>query len=463
MGRGSRRPWFAASVTLSLGLVATVLIVTVPGARLAYQSPTLYAFIEGIAALIALLAAFLVLGRYRRRGNVDDLLLALALTAIALATLVYSALPAAVGSYDNALAWSAASGQVFGAAILAVAAFAPSRPARPGLARVLTLIVAVGLVELWMIAITLESRLPLGIDPLEQGTSNISFHGAGGVMALHLAGLVAFDLAAVGFIRRVRHGEDELFVWLSVAVTVATVAQINYVFYPSLHTGWVYSGDVFRVLFYLALLGAAAREIALYWRSLSRVAVLEERRRIARDLHDGLAQELSFIVRRARPAERGLDERSTAAVASAAERALFESRRAIATLTRPLDEPLDVVLAQVMDYVLSRNETPHEFDLAPGVRVDPAVREAFVRIASEAVSNAAKHAQPRLVRVSLEGPPKLRLRVVDDGVGFDIEKQASRNGSFGLVTMRERAQGIGASFRLVSAPGKGTQIEVSLP
>jgi signal transduction histidine kinase len=280
---------------------------------------------------------------------------------------------------------------------------------------------------------------------------------------LQIAGLVALDLAAVGFIRRVRHGEDELFVWLSVAVTVATVAQINYVFYPSLYPGWVYSGDVFRILFYLVLLGAATREIALYWRSLSRVAVLEERRRIARDLHDGLAQELSFIVRRARTAGRGLDERAVASIASAAERALFESRRAIATLTRPLDEPLDVVLAQVVDYVLSRSETPHELDLAPGVRVDPTVREALVRIASEAVENAAKHASPQLVRVSLEDTPKIRLRVVDDGAGFDTENQAARNGRFGLVTMRERAQGIGATFRLVSAPGEGTQVEVSLP
>jgi signal transduction histidine kinase len=101
--------------------------------------------------------------------------------------------------------------------------------------------------------------------------------------------------------------------------------------------------------FYFALLAAAAREVTRYRRASRKTAVLDERRRIARDLHDGLAQVLAFIVRRAkRTLEKGIQASDVTQIANAAERALDESRRVIATLTRPLDEPLDVVLSEAV-------------------------------------------------------------------------------------------------------------------
>jgi signal transduction histidine kinase len=103
------------------------------------------------------------------------------------------------------------------------------------------------------------------------------------------------------------------------------------------------------MLFYGALIAGAAGEVGRYWQASREAAVLDERRRIARDLHDGLAQELAFIVRRAK---RLLDGKAGPAdavqITNAAERALDESRRVIATLTRPLDEPLDVVLSEAV-------------------------------------------------------------------------------------------------------------------
>ena len=88
-------------------------------------------------------------------------------------------------------------------------------------------------------------------------------------------------------------------------------------------------------------------------------------------------------------------------------------------------------------------------------------REALVRIACEAVSNAARHGQAQLVRVELQNGRHVRFRVVDDGVGFD--PSIPRPGHFGLVSMRERAQAVGGSFRVRSAPGAGTEVEVVLP
>ena len=140
-----------------------------------------------------------------------------------------------------------------------------------------------------------------------------------------------------------------------------------------------------------------------YWQASREAAVLDERRRIARDLHDGLAQELAFIVRRAQPRRReGPRAADALQIANAAERALDESRRVIATLTRPLDEPLDVVLSEAVKGVADRVGTTVALALDPDVHVTPDVREALVRIAREAVTNAARHGDAGLVRVELE-------------------------------------------------------------
>ncbi len=193
--------------------------------------------------------------------------------------------------------------------------------------------------------------------------------------------------------------------------------------------------------------------------------MLDERRRIARDLHDGLAQELAFIVRRAKRSV-GQPPRlaDISQIANAAECALDESRRVIATLTRPLDEPLDMVLSEAVKGVADRLGTTVALALDPGVHVAADVREALLRIAREAVTNAARHGDAGLVRVELENGMGLRLRIVDDGRGFDAgSRKRLRNGGFGLVSMSERARAIGAVLSVDSRSGAGTTVEVELP
>jgi signal transduction histidine kinase len=240
---------------------------------------------------------------------------------------------------------------------------------------------------------------------------------------------------------------------------LASVAALHYFLFPSLYSRWVYTGDFVRLLSHLVLLAGAAREIGRYWRSLAAVAVLEERRRIARDLLDGLAQELAFILRRT--SRTGQGNAMDAQIAAAAERAIADARRAIAALTRPLDEPLDVALAQAVEEVADRFGQRLVLDLQPNVRVDSVTREELVRIAREAVSNAARHARAPLVRLELSNGPGIRLRIADDGVGFD--PRADGKERFGLVSMRERVRALDGEFRLASAPGAGTTIEVILP
>jgi NarL family two-component system sensor histidine kinase LiaS len=138
-----------------------------------------------------------------------------------------------------------------------------------------------------------------------------------------------------------------------------------------------------------------------------------------------------------------------------------EARRAIAALTRPIDEPLDVALAQAVEDVAQRSGASVKLELASDVRVEPAMREELLRIVREAVSNATRHAQPHLVTVELDANDSVRVRICDDGTGFDPRK--ARIGGHGLTSMRERAHALGAELRVDSSLEGGTSIEVVVP
>ena len=132
----------------------------------------------------------------------------------------------------------------------------------------------------------------------------------------------------------------------------------------------------------------------------------------------------------------------------------------MAALTEPLDQPLDEALSNAAREVAAREGTHVALSLVPGVKVSPAVREALVRIASEAITNAARHGSADLVRIQLENGHRVRLRIADTGRGFD--PALARRDGFGLTSMRERAEGLGGRFSVRSRPGAGTQVEVIL-
>jgi signal transduction histidine kinase len=206
----------------------------------------------------------------------------------------------------------------------------------------------------------------------------------------------------------------------------------------------------------LALSNWAAHE------ELAQQATAEERRRIARDLHDGLAHELAFIASKARSSGNGTgagaDSRE---LASAADRALDEARRAITVLSATRPQSLAGAVTQTAEDLRSRLGVPVLIDLAEGIEVPGKETEQILRIVREAITNAAVHGRPTFITVSLQRDRRIRLVVSDDGSGFDPAR-LGRTG-FGLVSMRERAASIGASFAVHSAPSQGTRIEVTLP
>ncbi len=206
-------------------------------------------------------------------------------------------------------------------------------------------------------------------------------------------------------------------------------------------------------------------ELALSnWRAheeLEQAGRAEERRRIARDLHDGLAHELAFIASKARTSRRAGSQIDAVELAGAADRALDEARRAITVLSSSGPQSLVTAVTQTAEDLGARLGVPVRLDLAEGVDASGEVTEHVLRIVREAITNAATHGRPNCVTVSLRRDDGVRLTIADDGSGFDPQKIGGSG--FGLLSMRERADAIGAGFVLASSPGRGSRVEVALP
>ena len=457
-------------LTVVLAVVAaatTVLIVAIEPLRFAYEGDEVHvAFVTAIA-LIGLLAAGLVLARFQRSTRLRDLALFAALVVLGLTNLLFGSVPAAFGAVNtNFAGWAPLIGRVVGTLLLAVSVALPDR--RLGETRraaVWTLTGCLGLVTVIGLAAAQwapgwSTPLPPGLMASDSGTPSFERPAAA---ALEFALVALFVVAAVGYVTRARSDpSDPLISSIAVAIPLGAAASLNYALFPSLYGGWVYTGDVFRLGFYGMLLVGAARELIAWQAQLAETAVLRERRRIARDLHDGLAQELAFIVGQTRSladmsgGSGGFDH-----LVAAAERALDESRNAIAAMTRPVDEPLDVALAQAAEDVAGRVGAKVRFDLERELRVAPEVREDLARIVREAVTNAARHGNASTVTLTLNDNGGIRVRIADNGTGFDPAVPGRRG--FGLTSMRERAQAHGGELEIRSEPGAGTEVEVVIP
>jgi signal transduction histidine kinase len=455
-------------VTLLATLLAgalTDVVLFVPSLHFAYRSVPVHAMLETAATLIGLLTTFLLWGRLRERRRLDDLLLFLALGVLSVTNLCFAAIPAGLGTSPHRFStWTTVAGSALGAALLALAGAVPARPLRAVRRSIVNgvLSASIALAVLGSVVAALGDRLPIGLDPARSPVTTKEWIAGNTTIALtQLVIALFFTAAAVGFTRRAEHDRDELLLWLGAGAAVAAVSRVNYFVFPSLNSPWVYTGDAFRLMWHVLLFIGAVREIRIYQRAFADSKVAAERRRIARDLHDGVAQELAFVANTAvELAESSPHSPRLRQVASAAQRGLDESRRAIATLTREADEPFEVALAQAVEEVASRVGAEIEISAEGGIELPRADQEQLLRIVREAVTNAARHAAADVVRVELTNGGPVRVRVEDDGVGFD--PLDVRSSAFGLITMRERAAAIGGELRIVSRVGEGTLVEVEL-
>lgn len=199
-------------------------------------------------------------------------------------------------------------------------------------------------------------------------------------------------------------------------------------------------------------------------RSIAETATARERQRIARDLHDGLAQDLAFIA--AHGDRLAVEKGAEYPLAIAARRALAVSRGAIAELSAAQAPTTRDALREVADELGTRFDMQIDVRAGSlvGTAVTPSHREDIVRIAREAIVNAARHGRARKVVVSLVARDRdLVLSVRDDGVGIGSAVPRS-GGGFGLVSMRERAAALGGRLTArTPADGGGTEVELVVP
>ncbi|HEX7291097.1 MAG TPA: sensor histidine kinase [Conexibacter sp.] len=448
-----------------VGAATTALVALDADLRYGSQRSALHVQIATASALVALLVALLAAGRYARSPRAADLLLAGSFGLLGVANLLTSAIQGVTGrSPDGALAWTPVSGRVVAAALLAGAAFAGGRTiARPRrAARTLALagVAALGLLALTLAA--LDPQLPPAIGA-DTAPAYGPFAGSVASTALKGACLALVAAAAVGFAGQARRRPDRLSIPLSWGVALLAFAWLNYLLVPSLYVNWFYAGDVLALAAYLVLATGAALEIRDSQTARARVAALEERARVARELHDGVAQEVLHLLAQARRLQAERPGPEADRLLGAAERALAESRSAISTLRAPLDEPLPATLARIGGELGRRLGLDVHIEADADVDVAPDVRAALARIVGEALANAARHGRARCATIELQAGPPRRLRVRDDGGGFDPDPARQPAGAFGLTSIRERAAAFGGRAQIRSAPGDGTEVEVTLP
>lgn len=478
--RSSAEP--RAARRLLTAAIGTAVLVTLLGALVqpigaVPRTLGAHAAIETAVSLIGCLACFLLFARFRASCALSDLLLLAGILVLVLSNVLFGVAFAVVeGLPTESETWGHVAGRLLSVTVLAVAAFSPAlRLKSPGGTSALVFAGCAGAVGAIGVAVDLLSpALPTpvtGGDPAE-----VAAHPT--LLVMNLLATVVFAVAALGLALRAIRTADELLAWISAAAVLAAFAYLNYAIFPTLYSSWVHVGDVLRAAFYIALLIGAVREIDLYRRKARVGAQLEERQRMARDIHDGLAQDLAFLAGRLRDLTqaawgRGDDVATLEMLSELAQRAFDEARAAIASFAGTNQAPLGEAVTRTAEEIASRHGGRASVRVELGLRVSDDVKAALIPIVREAVSNACRHgtgqsrragdsnrirSEPVTVEVDLFASDGLQLTIKDDGGGFVKE----RPGGLGLRSMRERTDELGGELSITST-SEGTVVTVHLP
>ena len=491
---------------LALALVPILLTVTTLSILLRSRTPTvivneqLALAIDTVATLVAVAVAVLGWIRYREAGEQAALwrgsaLLVLgtlnALTAAITLLEVERAFGYSLGAPGQLPLWMTVWTRALAAALLLVAGLAAIRG--QGFARLPPLLVlwlpALVTIGLAMMGVAFQDALPELINAAGLASLSDDPHAplpvgaASPIALLEIAISLGYLAAAALSYRAYRnngHGTDAV---LAVGLMIASFSQVLFAIHPASAFGSaVTSSDVLRVAFYITLLATLAVEVRGDIRALRSAnvelirlgdaevarATAEERARLAREIHDGMSQELWYAkLKQGRllgmPAVAGDARNLAEEVAGAIESALAEARQAIMALRptegRSFSEAVEQYVADFSD----------RFGIATDASSDPAAealppraQAELLRILHEALSNVRKHADATLVKVDVvpsEGG--LRMTVTDNGGGFTAD--APEPSSYGLSSMRQRAEIIGGTLTVESRPRDGTRVMVDVP
>jgi signal transduction histidine kinase len=227
-----------------------------------------------------------------------------------------------------------------------------------------------------------------------------------------------------------------------------------------------------RLIEMLAAHAAVAIENARLLERSRELSIVEERNRLARELHDSVSQKLFGLVLGAESAGTLLDRDPEAAagevarIGELAQEALGELRGLIFEL-RPAsleDEGLAATLRKQVDMLERVHGRSIELRIAGAAHCAPENESEVLRVAQEALNNALRHAEAERIELRMEARDgRLIVTVADDGIGFDPEDRGLRARRLGLTSMEERARALGGNLAVVSAPGEGTTVTLEVP
>ena len=448
----SYRSWLLGEVLLICLLAAgTALFGASASLESVYELQDARLVFDTAVAVVASFVCVLTTIRFLVEGRALDLLLAGGFLSIAVGTIAFGLAPVLEGgSLTSAAAWQYLGARLLGAGLIAMAPYTNRRLAARRRA-----LVAVGA---GVLGLLVAGALGMRVPGAEIAATGELVEGS--YVRLAAAFLaVLWLIALVGFgVRFRRYGRD-LDSWMCLAATLAVFADLHLVLTPIVSSDFLLQGDFLRVLAYAIL-------VVGVWRAISQAefgrAVADERARVARDIHDGLAQYLFAISTQVSMLESGapLDE-VLPRLKRAATSAQQEARFAVLALSSAGGSArFDSALRRYVDVLTADGELDVDVDVDPQVRLAPDEQIEVFRIVQEGLGNARRHAGARHVEVSIAQRTGRRVVLVaDDGVGF---AEAEVPTGQGIANMRLRAQAIEGELTLRTGIGRGTAIEVVL-
>jgi len=449
--RASYLAW-ARDEILLVGLLsaALTLFLTNPSLRDPRLLPNLRLFLDTAVLLVSVIVSVLAYVRFSVERRRADLYLLGGFFVSAATTLAFVVGPTLDGSrVAPAEMWAGIVGRLVSAALIAAAPFAGGVAGTRRQAFVTTAALALLLAGIWGLCRVVATTLPV-LDPARPQPALLT-------TALALQALLSLA-ALVGFGLRYRAGGQDLDRWLAFGATLWLFAELHGVFSPPLSSDYVSQGDVLRLISYGVLLAGVWRAIraAEFGR-----AVAEERARVAREIHDGLAQYLFAISTQTSLLAGGAElDTVLPRLREAATAAQQEARFAVLALSSAGGSaPFDTALNRYVEFLTADGQLEVDLEIERDVELGPDEQIEVFRIVQEGLANVRRHADARRATVLIGLREGQRVvRIVDDGRGLD--DQAETRGQ-GLRNMRARAAAIGGAFRLRSTPD-GTSLEVVL-
>ena len=479
-------------------LVATLAVAVAPQLAFAIVDRDLDLVINTVATLAAGGVSALAWARYREQGDVSSLYQAAAFLVLGTVNVIILGVvllgleePFGLGLHaPGQLPLYALVGARFIAALLLVlgATAAATRFRWQGQGGWLLLTVpAVLFVLLLGVVTALREHLPNLGDPVlladldTRSAAVPQFFGPNLLIAQVVVGFL-YLAAAYRYLRLYRRRGGVQNGYLATGLVVAAFSQLHFALHPGAYASLVTTGDLLRVAFYGILLVGMDAERHADLRALTSAndqlrllrdaelarATLEERSRLAREVHDGLAQDLWYAKlkqgRLAQLANLPAEGRQLAGeVASAVDSALAEARQAVMALgTRIETGALAEVLKRYVEEFGDRFGVGVEFSADGELEsLSPRAPAELLRIVQEAMNNVRRHADATVIRVHASSTAgRVTIEVRDNGVGFD---PAAAVGGYGLRSMRDRAASVGGTLAIESRPRSGARVIVEVP